>query len=106
MILYDRYIPIQTLIIALLRNVMLTVPKGAWDTCDLIFLISQAFALALFTVFTCQTSTQYTKDYVLISDNYDANWQLGAHSTKRKYCSRRRRAIPAAAKSSKCIITR
>ena len=27
-ILYDRYIPIQTLIITLLRNIVLTVPKG------------------------------------------------------------------------------
>ena len=40
MILYDRYILIQTLMIVLLRNVMLTVPKGDWPTCDLIFLIS------------------------------------------------------------------
>ena len=31
---YDRYIPIQILILTLLRNVMLTVPKGAWDTCE------------------------------------------------------------------------
>ena len=31
--MYDRYIPIQTLIIALLRNVTLTVLKGAWATC-------------------------------------------------------------------------
>ena len=35
-ILYDRHIPIQTLInITLLRNVMLTAPFGAWATCDL-----------------------------------------------------------------------
>ena len=27
---YDRYIPVQTLVITLLCNVMLTVPKGAW----------------------------------------------------------------------------
>ena len=32
-ILCDRYIPIQTLKTTLLRNVMLTVPKGAWATC-------------------------------------------------------------------------
>ena len=31
--MYDRYIPIQTLIITLLRNVILTVPEGAWTTC-------------------------------------------------------------------------
>ena len=30
--MYIRYIPIQTLMITLLRNVMLTVPKGAWAT--------------------------------------------------------------------------
>ena len=35
-ILYDRHIPIQTLInITLLRNVMLTAPFGAWATCGL-----------------------------------------------------------------------
>ena len=33
-ILYDRSIPIQTLInITLLRSVMLTAPFGAWATC-------------------------------------------------------------------------
>ena len=33
---YDHYIPIQTLILTLLRNVTLTVPKGAWATCEVI----------------------------------------------------------------------
>ena len=32
-ILHDCYIPVQTLVITLLRNVMLTVPKGAGATC-------------------------------------------------------------------------
>ena len=33
--LHDRYIPIRALVITLLRNVMLTIPKGAWVTCAL-----------------------------------------------------------------------
>ena len=32
-ILYDRYIPKQTSVVTLLRNAMLTVPKGAWANC-------------------------------------------------------------------------
>ena len=30
--MYDHYVSIQTLIITLLRNVILTVPKAAWAT--------------------------------------------------------------------------
>ena len=37
--MYDHHNPIQTFIITLLRNVMLTVPKGAWATCGSITLI-------------------------------------------------------------------
>ena len=44
-ILYDRYSPVQTLIITLLRTVMLTVPKGAWATC--VVTRSHAFSHAL-----------------------------------------------------------
>ena len=32
--LFCTVVPIQTLIITLLRNAMLTVPKGAWATCE------------------------------------------------------------------------
>ena len=39
-ILHDRCIPIQTLIIALSREVILTVPKGAWATCVVMFVFS------------------------------------------------------------------
>ena len=46
-ILYDRYTPIQTLIITLLPNVMLTVPKGDWATCGETFLGSRQFVLVL-----------------------------------------------------------